>query len=90
MVKIKFTPALRRFFPLLREEQVEGKTVREVLYNVDKLHPGILGYLLEDNGRLRKHVNIFLQGKLIEDRVSLADALGPEQEVLIFQALSGG
>ena len=90
MAKIKFTPALRRFFPLLREQQVDGKTVKEVLYNVDKLYPGILGYLLEDNGRLRKHVNIFLKGKLIDDRITLADTLDPEQEVIIFQALSGG
>ena len=90
MVNIKFTSALRRFFPLLKEQQVHGRTVKEVLYNIDKLYPGILGYLLEDNGRLRKHINIFLQGKLIEDRVALTDAIGPEQEVLIFQALSGG
>lgn len=90
MANIKFTSALRRFFPLLKEQPIDGRTVKEVLDNIDKLYPGILGYLLEDNGRLRKHVNIFLQGNLIKDRVALSDRTGPEQEVLIFQALSGG
>lgn len=90
MAKIKFTSALKRFFPTLTETEVEGETVKEVLSNVEKVYPGISGYLMQDDGTLRKHVNIFVQGDLIEDRIKLNDKINHNDELLIFQALSGG
>ncbi len=90
MPKIKFTSALKRFFPTLTELETEGGTVREVLMNIEKLYPGISNYLVQDDGSLRKHVNIFLQGNLIENRQTLSDVVKQTDELLIFQALSGG
>jgi sulfur-carrier protein len=90
MAKIKFTSALNRFFPSLREIEIEGSTVKEILGNVEKAHPGILGYLVDEHGRLRKHLNIFVQGDLIKDRYTLKDRVNKSDELLIFQALSGG
>lgn len=90
MAKIKFTTALKRFFPHLKEMQVQGHTLQEVLNNVEKEYPGISGYLFDDSGSLRKHVNIFLGGRLIEDRDRLSDPVAHHHEILVFQALSGG
>ena len=90
MAKVRFTSALTRFFPKLNEMEIQGATVKEALLNVEKNCPGILSYLMEDNGQLRKHVNIFLGEELIKDRKTLNDALTPQDELLIFQALSGG
>ena len=90
MAKVKFTSALKRFFPSLTELDIKGDTVKEALQNVEKNYPGILHYLIEDNGQLRKHVNIFLKGELIKDRKTLNDAVNSHDELLIFQALSGG
>ncbi len=90
MARVKFTSALNRFFPSLSELEIEGTTVREALNNIEQTHPGILHYLLEENGRLRKHVNIFVRGELIKDRMNLNDAIQSQDELLIFQALSGG
>ena len=90
MAKIKFTSALKRFFPSLSEMDISGTTVRETLHNVEKTYPGLLNYLTEENGQLRKHVNIFLKGELIKDRKTLNDTVGSHDELLIFQALSGG
>lgn len=90
MVKIRFTSALKRFFPSLTEIQTEGTTVKEVLQNIEKIHPGITTYLVDDNGRLRKHINIFVQGDLINNPETLEDTLKNDDEVLILQALSGG
>ncbi len=90
MAKIRFTSALTRFFPNLAEMEIEGHTVQEALSNVEKKYPGILTYLTEDNGQLRKHVNIFLGDELIKDRRTLKDEIAPQDELLIFQALSGG
>ncbi len=90
MAKIRFTSALKRFFPTLTEIEIEGDTVREVLNNIEKIHPGISNYLIEDDGALRKHVNIFVRGNLIENRTKLSDTVKNNDELLIFQALSGG
>lgn len=90
MPTIRFTTALKRFFPALKEQEVAGSTVAEVLQEVESLYPGITDYVLDEQGRLRQHVNIFLSGELIEDKEALQDKVGEKDEVYVFQALSGG
>ncbi len=90
MARVKFTSALKRFFPTLTEMDISATTVKETLQLLEITHPGILGYLTEENGQLRKHVNIFVKGELIRDRVTLNDAVTAKDELIIFQALSGG
>ena len=90
MAKIKFTSALKPFFPALTDLELEGDTIGEVMAKIETRFPGISHYLMDDSGCLRKHVNIFLQGDLIKDRHRLSDAVKASDELLIFQALSGG
>ncbi len=90
MPKISFTPALQRFFPELREVQLKVHSVKDALEHLEELHPGIKHYLVEETGQLRKHINIFIGERLATDRSSLSDVLEDSDEVLIFQALSGG
>jgi molybdopterin synthase sulfur carrier subunit len=90
MAKVKFTSALKRFFPAISEMEIQGATVKEMLYNVDQAHPGILQYLTDEHGQLRRHVNIFVKGELIRDRATLNDRIASQDEIIIFQALSGG
>ena len=90
MAKIKFTSALKPFFPLLTDLEVEGNTVRELVAQAEVRFPGISTYLMDETGSLRKHVNIFVQGDLIKDRKQLSDSVNSSDELLIFQALSGG
>lgn len=90
MPQVKFTSALQRFFPSLQNMETEGQTVLEVVESINQQFPGLKDYLLEEDGSLRKHVNIFLKEELIRDRNQLSDPVRPTDEVLIFQALSGG
>lgn len=90
MARIKFTAALKRFFPNLKELQVNGNTVAEVLKEVEAVYPGINEYLLDERGAIRHHMNIFLRNELVEDRKTLTDQVNEKDEILIFQALSGG
>ncbi len=90
MAKIKFTSALRRFFPQLCDLECEGESVQQVIQSVEEQFPGIQDYILEEDGSLRKHVNIFLKEELIQDRNTLTDAVNASDEILVFQALSGG
>ena len=71
-------------------EEVEGKTLRDALENVFESNPKLRGYVLDDQGALRKHVVIFIDDQVLKDRIYLSDALEPESEVYVMQALSGG
>jgi molybdopterin synthase sulfur carrier subunit len=90
MQTVHFTSALKRFFPDIEPQHVEGQTVAEVLDRLETQYPGLKSYLVTENGALRKHINIFVDGDLISDRDTLTDQLGKSQDILIFQALSGG
>ncbi len=90
MVRVTFTPALKRFYPQLSESQIEAEDVAGLLHEIDKIHPGLRAYLVDDRGALRQHVNIFIGEDLIRDKVALSDPLISGDEVYIMQALSGG
>ena len=90
MASVNFTYALKRFYPDLDRFELEAPNVLSVLEEVNRRYPGILEYLLDDQGVLRKHVNIFVDGNLILDREKQTDVLSKDAEVYIMQALSGG
>lgn len=89
MARVVFTPNLQHIVPCPPCEAA-GTTVREVLDAAFEGEPRLRGYLLDDQGRLRKHVTVFLDGRPIEDRVGLGDAVGADSELFVMQALSGG
>ena len=70
--------------------EVDGDIVRSVLEGVFEENPRLRSYLLDDQGRLRKHVNIFVNGQAVNDRIRLSDALRQDDQVFVIQALSGG
>jgi len=90
MPQVSFTSALKRFFPDLNEVEVEAGNIVELLDQLEKYHPGLKDYLVDERGRLRKHVNIYIGEELVEDREGLSDRVKASDQVLIFQALSGG
>jgi len=90
MVQVRFTRHLVRFFPGLGRVVVEGGTVAEVVAELDKLYPGLAGYIVDERGALRRHVNIFLSKEMVQDRRHLSDPVADGDEMYIFQALSGG
>ena len=90
MPVVKFTKALKRFFPNLQDTPANGSTITDVLSEMDSHYPGVKSYLLDEHGQLRKHVNIFIDGSMITDRNALKDAFTQNSEIYIIQALSGG
>lgn len=93
MPTVRFTRHLQRFFPDLRADEGEvvgGPTVRDVVEALDARHPGLARYLVDDAGRLRRHVNVFVDGDMLADRHGLTDAVSDDAELLVVQALSGG
>ena len=89
MAKVEFTPNLRRHLAVSAVE-VPGGTLRSVLERVFAGHEHLRGYVLDDQGALRKHVTIFVDGRRVADRTDLSDPVGEESSVVVLQALSGG
>jgi hypothetical protein len=90
MAQVTLTRHLRRFFPSLEAGEVPGATVREVIDALERRHPGFASYVIDEAGRLRRHVNVFVGEEPVRDRERLSDALAPDARVFILQALSGG
>ena len=68
MAQVKFTPNLQRFFPDLCECSVDATTVADIVSAVDQRWRGLGDYIVDEQGALRKHVNIFVGGELLRDK----------------------
>jgi hypothetical protein len=69
---------------------VDADTLRRALDEVFARHPRVKSYVLDDQERLRKHVVIFCDGVRVDGGDDLARAIGPNAEIYVLQALSGG
>ncbi|MFN4292298.1 MAG: MoaD/ThiS family protein [Permianibacter sp.] len=89
MATVMFTANLQRHLDVPACE-VEATSVRAALEAVFAAQPRLRGYLLDDQGRVRQHVAIFVDGVQIRDRQGLSDPVGANSEIYVIQALSGG
>lgn len=89
MATVSFASAIQRHYPC-PAMTVGGDTLGEVLQAVFAAHAPLRSYVLDDQGSLRHHVAVFIDGQQIEDPVSLSDAVGAETKIHVLQALSGG
>lgn len=89
MATVSFTHTLQRHVECPPME-VQAGTVREALEAVWRVNPRARGYVLDEQGELRRHMAIFLDGRMIRDRVTLGDPVAPESKLYVMQALSGG
>jgi len=92
MATVELTKHLYAFFPHLegKEIAVEASTVADVVDEMEKIAPGFAFYVCDERGRLRRHVNIFVEEEMIADRKRLSDRLESNSRIFIMQALSGG
>lgn len=70
-----------------REVDAAGRTLSEVLADLDRLYPGIRFRMIDEQNSVRRHMRIFVNREPARD---LGIPLQAADEVLIVQALSGG
>ena len=88
-VVVRFPQVLRRHVDC-GPMRGTGGTVRAVLDDVFARRADLRGYVLDDQGGLRRHVTVFVDGVTVRDRAGLSDAVPADAEIEVFQALSGG
>ena len=89
MPRVIFTSNLQRYVPV-PERNVGGTTVAQALGAVFAETPQIRDYVLDEQGHVRKHIHIYVDGRRISDRARLTDAVRDNSEICVLQALSGG
>jgi molybdopterin converting factor small subunit len=68
------------------EHAVEGSTVAELLRELERAHPSVGGWILDERGVVRRHINVFVNG----ERGTDGTPVGPDDRVDVLPAISGG
>jgi molybdopterin synthase sulfur carrier subunit len=89
MPRVVFTSNLQRYVDC-PERTVGGVTVRAALEEIFAQQPNVRDYVLDDQGHLRRHVHIFVDGQRVSEGVRLDQPVGKQSEIYVMQALSGG
>ena len=89
MATVHFTSHLQKFARCAPVEVV-GETIGDALQAALADNDSLRSYVLDEQGQLRRHMTVFIDGKLIADRVMLSDPISENSELYVMQALSGG
>ena len=89
-VKVRIPTQLRPLAGGAGEVEVEGGTVGDALKALDSTHPGFSERLFDDNGNLRRFVNVFLGEEDIRFLDGLGTAVPPGTVVSVIPAVAGG
>ena len=68
------------------DHTVAGGTVGELLHELERAHPAVAGWILDERGLIRRHINIFVNG----ERGAVDTAVGGADRVDVLPAISGG
>lgn len=92
MITVSITGFLTDFTNGERQIQISDKpaTVREALQHLWQLHVGLRDRVVNEQGHLRQHVNIFLNNENVRRLQSLDTSLTEGDEITILPSVSGG
>jgi molybdopterin synthase sulfur carrier subunit len=89
MATVRFTRNIQRHIAC-PDREIAGATLRVVLDEYFRENAKARGYVLDEQGRIRQHMVVFIDGELVRDRDTLTDDVKPDSMVDVIQALSGG
>ena len=89
MATVRFTANIQRHVECPTRE-VPGDTLRRVLDSYFRDNERARGYVFDDQGHLRQHMAVFIDGQQVQDRRGLTDRVASDAVVDLVQALSGG
>jgi molybdopterin converting factor small subunit len=68
------------------EQEIGGATVQELLRTLELEHPAVAGWILDERGAIRRHINVFVNG----ERGGEQTAVGTADRVEVLPAITGG
>jgi sulfur-carrier protein len=89
MATVRFTHNIQRHVPCPTRE-IAGSNLREVLTEYFRENERARGYVLDEQGKVRQHMIVFIDGEMAQDRDRLSDPVKENSLIDVIQALSGG
>ena len=86
MATVKLRAPLKDLAGGNREVTLDGASVGEVLRELERRHPRITGWVLDEQGRVRRHVNVFVDGERVREDAPVA----PGATLHVLPSISGG
>ncbi|MBE3604090.1 MoaD/ThiS family protein [bacterium] len=89
-IKVRVPTPLRRFTGGVDEVVADGDSIKNVIEDLERRHPGIRERLLDDSGELRRFVNVYLNGDDIRFLNQLNSKVKDGDDISIVPAIAGG
>lgn len=86
MALLRLREPLKRLAGGRSNHPIEGRTVGETLRALERAHPAVGGWILDERGLIRRHVNVFVNGECGREDTPV----GPEDRLDVLPAISGG
>ena len=86
MPLVRLRQPLKRLAGDCCEHTLEGASVGELLLELERAHPAARGWILDERGRLRRHINVFVNGEQGDQETPV----GAEDRIDVLPAISGG
>ncbi|MFL5780131.1 MAG: MoaD/ThiS family protein [Thermoleophilaceae bacterium] len=86
MAVVRLRGPLKRLAGDRSEHAIEGATVIELLRALEREHPATGGWIIDERGKVRRHINVFVNGELRDAEA----AVGGDDQVDVLPAISGG
>jgi molybdopterin synthase sulfur carrier subunit len=86
MARVRLRAPLKELAGGATDLQLAGATVGELLRELERAHPALAGWVLDEQGRIREHVNVFVN----RDYGQESTAVGAQDRLHVIPAISGG
>jgi sulfur-carrier protein len=83
---VRLRGPLRKLADGRPEHAVQGGTVAELLLALERAQPGLGGWILDERGSIRRHINVFVNGEYGREDTPV----GPDDRIDVLPAISGG
>lgn len=86
MALVRVRGPLKQMAGNTSEHTIPGATVADLLRELERAHPAVEGWILDERGLIRRHMNVYVNG----ERGSEATVVSASDRVDILPAISGG
>jgi sulfur-carrier protein len=86
MAVVTLRGPLRQLAGNRSEHPLEGATIGDLLRELERAQPAMSGWVLDERGRVRRHINVFVNG----EQARQDTPVGPDDRVDVLPAISGG
>jgi sulfur-carrier protein len=86
MARVRVRGPLKKLAANRSEHELAGATVGELLRALEQEHPAVAGWVLDERGHIRPHINVFVNG----ERGREATAVATDDRVEVLPSISGG